>query len=642
MTPLKRGTLIVCMLLGLAAALVAAVQRISTEGANRQVALALDLRDLQRMAALTGRPLGELLQAVKERGITHVTLTEWSLEDLLSGLPYPNPFMLPPNVREELQRKFPDSGVVADSSGATLSRLLPILRDVGLGYDLHAAKALRSQYGLEIIARPRAQFSGSPTAVTASLAAAQATGAKMVIFEGTEVLGNSGALAETAEGLADHGLAYGMIELVPQMGENALARRLKSRILRVHSISEAEMAQDMTPARAVDRFLLAVKERKVRVCYLRLFFNQGDLLESNLSYLSEVSGATRAAGYVPGEPEYFELPETGRLLRIALYLALGAVALWLLQEFFALSLSWFWGLFVILVAGVVVEGMVGASLSADLGAFLGAVVFASMGLLLLRQPEGATRHPLRRAIGAFLGISALSLGGGLVVAAMLTDPPHLMSVAQFRGVKLAQVLPLLLVGLVLVARAMPRYRETRLELGEAQAEAFSLREGLVQALGFAVRYWHAALVLLILAAVAVLLMRSGNESPLAPAGFERAFRSLLDRLLWVRPRTKEILFGHPLLLLSLILFFRGQKHGVWLGLTLGVVGQVSLLNTFCHLHTPVLVSLARAVHGLWMGLLVGLALWLVVSLFLRWRDRRLEGAEEGRPGTSGAGSAPLT
>jgi hypothetical protein len=137
-------------------------------------------------------------------------------------------------------------------------------------------------------------------------------------------------------------------------------------------------------------------------------------------------------------------------------------------------------------------------------------------------------------------------------------------------------------------------------------------------------------------------MRSGNESPLAPAGFERAFRSLLDRLLWVRPRTKEILFGHPLLVLSLILFFRGQKRGVWLGLTLGVVGQVSLLNTFCHLHTPVLVSLARAVHGLWMGLLVGLALWLVVSLFLRWRDRRLEGAEEGRPGTSGAGSAPLT
>ena len=64
MTPLKRGTLIVCMLLGLAAALVAAVQRISTEGANRQVALALDLRGLQRQAALTGRQLGEMLQAV--------------------------------------------------------------------------------------------------------------------------------------------------------------------------------------------------------------------------------------------------------------------------------------------------------------------------------------------------------------------------------------------------------------------------------------------------------------------------------------------------------------------------------------------------------------------------------------------------
>lgn len=280
--------------------------------------------------------------------------------------------MLPPNVREELQRKFPDSEVVADSSGATLSRLLPILRDVGLGYDLHAAKTLRSQYGLEIIARPRAQFSGSPTAVERHRWPPPRRPARR--WSSSRVRrspGNSGALAETAEGLADHGLAYGMIELVPQMGENAArpAPEEPHFACAFHQRGGDGAGHDAGPGRGP--VLLAVKERKVRVCYLRLFFNQGDLLESNLSYLSEVSGATRAAGYVPGEPEYFELPETGRLLRIALYLALGAVALWLLQEFFALSLSWFWGLFVILVAGVVVEGMVGASLSADLGGLPG-------------------------------------------------------------------------------------------------------------------------------------------------------------------------------------------------------------------------------------------------------------------------------
>jgi hypothetical protein len=192
----------------------------------------------------------------------------------------------------------------------------------------------------------------------------------------------------------------------------------------------------------------------------------------------------------------------------------------------------------------------------------------------------------------------------------------------------AEVLPLFLVGLVLVARSMPRYRETRLELGEAQPEVYSLREGLIQAWSFSIRYWHALLGLVILVAVAVLLVRSGNESPVAPTGLERDFRALLDHLLWVRPRTKEIFFGHPLLLLSLILFYRGQKRGVWLGLTLGVVGQISLLNTFCHLHTPILLSLVRSLHGLWIGLLVGLVVWWIVARCLSWKDRTQDSLTE--------------
>jgi hypothetical protein len=121
--------------------------------------------------------------------------------------------------------------------------------------------------------------------------------------------------------------------------------------------------------------------------------------------------------------------------------------------------------------------------------------------------------------------------------------------------------------------------------------------------------------------VGVLLVRSGNESPVAPSGAELSFRSLLDHLLWVRPRTKEIFFGHPLLLISLILFNRGQKRGVWLGLALGVIGQISLLNTFCHLHTPILISLVRSFNGLWVGLLVGLVVWAAISRYEAWKAR---------------------
>jgi hypothetical protein len=102
----------------------------------------------------------------------------------------------------------------------------------------------------------------------------------------------------------------------------------------------------------------------------------------------------------------------------------------------------------------------------------------------------------------------------------------------------------------------------------------------------------------------------------------------------VRPRTKELLFGHPLVFLSLALMYRGTRRGLWLGLTAGLVGQISLLNTFCHLHTPLLVSLVRAFHGLWIGLLLGLLVWAAVN----WWEKRA--ASRRAPTGTGVGSAP--
>ncbi|MFQ6118185.1 MAG: DUF5693 family protein, partial [Candidatus Bipolaricaulia bacterium] len=52
-------------------------------------------------------------------------------------------------------------------------------------------------------------------------------------------------------------------------------------------------------------------------------------------------------------------------------------------------------------------------------------------------------------------------------------------------------------------------------------------------------------------------------------------------------------------------------------LTLGMVGQVSIINTFAHLHTPLLMSLLRTANGRVLGLVVGLILLEIV----RWGER---------------------
>lgn len=624
MTPLQRRTLLLLLALGALAAIYIGARRVGLERANRTVALAVDYAEAMSLAELSGQPVETVLTQMRQRGITHVALTELSLDQAVKSLPYPTPYRLADNVLWQLKQKLPDSTVVKDSSGFALAAAAVRMPYLGVGYDYAARDAIR-RAGLQIIARPRPQYILTPPAMTLSLDAARALGARIVIFEGTMVMGNSGLLGQTAAALAQRGLTWGFIELVPQQGATGLAKAVGYQLLRVHSISEAEMAERVTPATALDRYSLAVRERKIRVCYLRLFFNQGtDPLAANLAYLGSVADTLRAQGFTPGEPTLYASPTPHRFPRILVYAAIGAAVLACVQVLFSLSIPWFWGLYVLMVALAVGQGAAGVRTLTNLAGLLAAVVFPVLGVLLLRWPEKPRGQPLRRALMAFLGISGLTVLGALLAAALLTDQPHLLGIAAFFGVKPAALLPLLLVLGLVLGRSMPAYTETRLELGEGHGEFLPLRAGLTQALGYAVRYWHAIAVVLGLVLVALLLLRSGNEPPVGASGLERQFRALLDHLLWVRPRTKEILFGHPLLLLALALLFRGSRRGLWIGFTAGVIGQVSLFNTFCHLHTPLTVALARAFHGVWIGLLLGVVVWGVVLWYERRQGRRAE------------------
>lgn len=89
---------------------------------------------------------------------------------------------------------------------------------------------------------------------------------------------------------------------------------------------------------------------------------------------------------------------------------------------------------------------------------------------------------------------------------------------------------------------------------------------------------------------------------------ELKFRSLLEKLLTFRPRFKEFLFGYPFLMLGL---WTNKRYLIYLGL----IGEVSVINTFIHIHTPFHVSLLRTLLGIIIGILLGL-------IFIRIYERR--------------------
>jgi len=124
-----------------------------------------------------------------------------------------------------------------------------------------------------------------------------------------------------------------------------------------------------------------------------------------------------------------------------------------------------------------------------------------------------------------------------------------------------------------------------------------------------IKYWQAFAIVIALGVVAFMVLRSGNESAVEVPGWERSLRALLDQLLVVRPRTKEFMLGYPALFVGLMLLLQRRPRVAWLLLAAGAIGQVSVLNTFCHLHTPLWVSLLRVFNGLWLGLVVGVVWW---------------------------------
>jgi hypothetical protein len=82
------------------------------------------------------------------------------------------------------------------------------------------------------------------------------------------------------------------------------------------------------------------------------------------------------------------------------------------------------------------------------------------------------------------------------------------------------------------------------------------------------------------------------------------------------------MIGHPALIIGLGLLAlikqdkaKLAKLGSWatLALMVGAMGQTSIVNTMCHLHTPVVLSIERIVEGIVIGSIIGLVIWMIVK-----------------------------
>jgi hypothetical protein len=193
----------------------------------------------------------------------------------------------------------------------------------------------------------------------------------------------------------------------------------------------------------------------------------------------------------------------------------------------------------------------------------------------------------------------VTLGGALTVVGLLSTPLTMTEIDRFLGVKYVLALPPL-IALVLYfftdrfgAKIEPR------TAADEPVRVIQLLVGVV-----------------LVAGAYLVIERSGNQSDIAPSSFELALRSHLTSILQVRPRFKEFVVAWPALMLVPALIPADRRRWGWLLVLAVGVGLGDLIDTFSHLHTPLLIGAERVVNGGVLGALIGLA---VIYLYRRLR-----------------------
>lgn len=630
--------------LGAVVSLLAFGLRWRAESLNRRAGIALDGEQLLQISADSGIAFVQILKQIKQAGATAVALNEQTVADLFNSgqlsweiyPKFPSPIVRAASVQvvERLRRaaggmqtppvlwrtvytpsrkKLLDTlranpGVLVyayTDTGGAVGFSVPVsgsvLEQITVGIDPALARQV-SEAGLSVVARVGNGLACTPQRVQYALAEAKRVGARVIVFSGDEVLGFRALLPLTAETMRQHGLLYGSVEFGKQKGDERLTRLLLGRVVRVHSVTSAEMAT-LDAGDLIERYTRAVRERNIRLCYVRLPSGLDEQpLKGAGRFIAQLRQSLQEAGYRVGEPHPFTEPAVPMWVWLIVGGASVVSGVMVLERLLALRPSGWLALaaFAVGIAVVYAGGETGRKLCA----LAAAVAFPSLGFLLanvLRQ----TRHPLGYALMVFAGLTLFSLIGGLHVVALLASLPFMVKANQFAGIKLAHLLPVLIVGF---GYALDTVNAT--SFADARQR---IRQRWKQITGHPVTVGLAGTVLVALALLALVLLRTGNEPGVGVSDLEMRMRVLLERYLLARPRTKEFLVGHPALLLALAMSAGGIGRTAWIPLLLvGVLGQASVVNTLCHIHTPLALSLPRILLGWVLGAIIGTLAFVVM------------------------------
>ncbi|MBM7566499.1 DUF5693 family protein [Paenibacillus sacheonensis] len=683
----RKATAALCILviIGIIAALPIAANRWKIERSSKQVDIVFDYRDLVQVAAYKARPqqyIQDELVKMRTAGIGSMAIFETSLQELkwegrlsIYGSDTISDLEGKPLNKDE------NFTYVLFNSKADEDALRPVIEETFKLWDIPVApwsfkgsnglvmqtpvedamlKAMQPDplavqmlhdAGFRIVPRLSDRVTYNAAEVDKLLDSYQEIGVTRILFDGNAVKGygdnaEQKSLTLFADSLNKHGIGIATIEnSKPQQGMNTLAYLTHYNVARLYSLPDKDAA-GMKPIDIADRFQLAVKDRSIRMFYINAAPASNaakstitDPMENIYNSLQGEDGFLAKMdklGFTAGPAEKFDYTSPSWQKPLKAIVALGAIAFitLLIQAFlpgvaipvFLLGLIGSAGLYVV-SKSIFEQGLaLGAAISAPTlaviwairrvrthtvgsrrsigGADDAAAARANGGILWIFPGITAGRRFLM-AIAIFATTSLISLCGIPFVVGLLNNITYKLVLEQFRGVSMLHLVPIGLSALYLLLYTGDSVIGNLRRLLKMQITV--LWVGAAAVLGVAAMYY---------------LSRTGNEG--SASSIELTFRNFLENTFGVRPRTKEFLLSHPLFFAGIFLALR--YRAAWVLFIVGAMGQLSMVDTFAHIHTPLSISLIRDLLGLALGALIGLVLmgiWQVLEgAWKRWAPRK--------------------
>ena len=643
------------IIIGLISALVVGWQRHIVEENNSVVEMVLDYEDAVELSQLEGVPLDKVLTELKTAGITSLAVYETSLKKLnesgkvstVSGAALLQSYNSG-SLSDSSWRALVEQGLVKveeiyvtgkdyntlQEVKADLIRRLSLERVNSLNINGKEVLAVKANYekaikwnlglsteelnkvenaGFYIVARPSNYSKVQADDIEYVFGKMAGHNISTVIFSGEEVLGQPKLLNETALKFKAANYTLGMVEhpqqlqFLKQDGLLELAEKVDYSAARVYVIPKDEQRK-MSIDDALERWLNTDQERNIRVNLMRSFEEAKtgmSLLETNLTYFKGVHDKLVKNGFVVDRAGTYQYYFPNKLLLILMCLgvsAAGVLYLTLLKPFDPKYqyMIMFFVTAILAIPIVMGQGNFARSMAALAAANLFPVLAMTyqMDKWKASKIQSSLKKIMVLALSGIMITGALSFIGGFYVGALLGDIKYLLEVNMYRGVKVTFVLPLILVTFSYLVR---------FNLFDGEDYKGNAIAQIKKVLNYPI--YVKSLVAFAFVALAGLIFvgRSGHTYGVPVPAAELKFRAFLEQLLYARPRSKELLIGHPAFMLAVMAFYRKWPNLLFYTLVIvATIGQGSLVETFAHIRTPIFMSFMRGLGGIILGAGIGL------------------------------------